>query len=338
MLAESRSAGGSGGGDFYTFALRAPTRLAVVIGDACGRGADGAALVPLVLPNVDTLLLSESSPSRLLSEVNRRLVGCVPMDRFVTAMGRASLLCDLVDAETVGLENALRVIRAHPETDQVGVRVDSGDIAEQCALYFQRMKAAGIAPRLIVFEDEVTPELVRKVYDHFRQATGEEPTMLFPGAGADATQALVAFALFVTAVVFGVATISNDNLQAYGNNRLALPSIPVAEGVMKPLRVKDSLILARRVRVSDKEFVQGCWLDWPSLSRFLIERVTDLLPAASLELASESRDGREDRMLAALPVELVPGEVALAEGTPLSIRRKSLGVAWGCLILAAAAV
>ncbi|HYT94051.1 MAG TPA: hypothetical protein VEL76_35365, partial [Gemmataceae bacterium] len=31
------------------------------------------------------------------------------MDLFVTAMGRASLLCDLVDAETVGLENALRV-------------------------------------------------------------------------------------------------------------------------------------------------------------------------------------------------------------------------------------
>ena len=37
--------------------------------------------------------------------------------------------------------------------------------------------------------------------------------LLFPGADADATQSLVAFALFVTAVVFGVATISNDNLQ-----------------------------------------------------------------------------------------------------------------------------
>src|SRR5262245_40041548 len=31
------------------------------------------------------------------------------MDRFVSAMGTASLLCDLVDAETVGLVNALRV-------------------------------------------------------------------------------------------------------------------------------------------------------------------------------------------------------------------------------------
>jgi nicotinic acid phosphoribosyltransferase len=105
------------------------------------------------------------------------------MDRFISAMGEASLLCDLVDAESVGLENALRVIKAHPETDRVGIRVDSGDIAEQCVLYFEKMKQAGISPRLIVFEDEVTPEMVRRVYDHFRRATGREPDMLFPGAG-----------------------------------------------------------------------------------------------------------------------------------------------------------
>ena len=36
---------------------------------------------------------------------------------------------------------------------------------------------------------------------------------LFPSVDATATQSLVAFALFVTAIVFGVATISNDNLQ-----------------------------------------------------------------------------------------------------------------------------
>jgi nicotinic acid phosphoribosyltransferase len=105
------------------------------------------------------------------------------MDRFVSSFGQASLLCDLVDAETVGLENALRVIRGHTETDRIGIRVDSGDIAEQCVLYFRRIRELGVRPRLIVFEDEVTPEVVRKVYDHFRRETGEEPTMLFPGAG-----------------------------------------------------------------------------------------------------------------------------------------------------------
>jgi nicotinate phosphoribosyltransferase len=105
------------------------------------------------------------------------------MDRFVSRLGSASLLCDLVDAETVGLENALRVIRAHPETQRVGIRVDSGDIAAQCVLYFQRMQQAGIEPRTIVFEDEVSPETVRRVYQYFREQTGREPTMLFPGAG-----------------------------------------------------------------------------------------------------------------------------------------------------------
>jgi nicotinate phosphoribosyltransferase len=105
------------------------------------------------------------------------------MDRFVSAMGKASLLCDLVDAESVGLENALRVIQSHPETSEVGIRVDSGDIAAQCVLYFQKMRGLGIPPRTIVFEDEVTPDTVRKVYEYFRAATGVEPTMLFPGAG-----------------------------------------------------------------------------------------------------------------------------------------------------------
>lgn len=105
------------------------------------------------------------------------------MDRFVSRMGTASLLCDLVDAETIGLENALRVISEHTETSSVGVRVDSGNIEEQCATYFEQMKARGIEPRTIVFEDEVNPETVQRVYAYFTKRTGEKPTMLFPGAG-----------------------------------------------------------------------------------------------------------------------------------------------------------
>ncbi|MFO0968220.1 MAG: hypothetical protein U0793_21905 [Gemmataceae bacterium] len=105
------------------------------------------------------------------------------MDRFVSAMGSASLLCDLVDAETVGLENALRVMQSHPDNDKVGIRVDSGDLAGQTVLYYRKMRDAGLWPRTIVFENEVTPEVIRQVYDAFKQATGEEPAMLFPGAG-----------------------------------------------------------------------------------------------------------------------------------------------------------
>src|SRR5262249_46468445 len=50
-------------------------------------------------------------------------------------------------------------------------------------LYFQAMAAAGISPRTIVFEDEVTPDVVRHVYGHFRKMTGAKPELLFPGAG-----------------------------------------------------------------------------------------------------------------------------------------------------------
>ena len=139
-------------------------------------------LYPEMFRSVGTIghemMCAAESFDRPLGEAEREM-----MERFVTAMGEASLLCDLVDAESVGLANALYVIKAHPENQRVGIRVDSGDIAGQCVLYFEQMRRAGISPRTIVFENEVTPDQVREVYDHFRRATGQEPTLLFPGAG-----------------------------------------------------------------------------------------------------------------------------------------------------------
>lgn len=105
------------------------------------------------------------------------------MDRFVTKMGSASLLCDLVDATTIGFENAIKVIKGHPELSRVGVRVDSGDIVSQVIQYYDGMVAQGITPRTIVFEDEVTPVAVAEVYAAFKKHTGVEPDCLFPGAG-----------------------------------------------------------------------------------------------------------------------------------------------------------
>jgi nicotinic acid phosphoribosyltransferase len=50
-------------------------------------------------------------------------------------------------------------------------------------LYHRVLQESGVGTRTIVFENEVTPETVRAVYERFRRETGEEPTMLFPGAG-----------------------------------------------------------------------------------------------------------------------------------------------------------
>src|SRR5581483_3533589 len=42
--------GTASGGDFYTLAVRGPGRIGVIIGDACGRGADGRAQLARILP------------------------------------------------------------------------------------------------------------------------------------------------------------------------------------------------------------------------------------------------------------------------------------------------
>jgi phosphoserine phosphatase RsbU/P len=86
LSAERRGAGGTvGGGDFYTLAVRAPGHIGVVIGDACGRGADGEAQLSRILPKVHQLALSRASPAALLTELNRTAAADLPMDRFVTA-------------------------------------------------------------------------------------------------------------------------------------------------------------------------------------------------------------------------------------------------------------
>jgi serine phosphatase RsbU (regulator of sigma subunit) len=78
-------------GDFYLVTSYSPGRIGVVIGDACGRGRQGAALLPDVLPRLRQLARAGARPGRLLTELNRTAVRVVPVDRFITA---AALLLD----------------------------------------------------------------------------------------------------------------------------------------------------------------------------------------------------------------------------------------------------
>ena len=84
MVAESRSAGARVGGDFFAFQAHGPKRLILMIGDACGRGREGARLLPSLLPRLEELSLVLAPPSRLLEALNRRAVEELPGDRFVT--------------------------------------------------------------------------------------------------------------------------------------------------------------------------------------------------------------------------------------------------------------
>lgn len=114
--------------------------------------------------------------------------------------------------------------------------------------------------------------------------------------------------------------------------------VPVREGVMRPVWVGTALVLARRVAVADKVYLQGCWLDWPSIREWLIEDVKEMLPGADLTPVAEQSPEEGVRMLAALPVRLVPGEIPADPVRFITPIRFSLGIAWVCVLLAAAAV
>ncbi|MBE3098180.1 MAG: HAMP domain-containing histidine kinase [Planctomycetes bacterium] len=133
----------------------------------------------------------------------------------------------------------------------------------------------------------------------------------------------------------------------------------VREGVMKAVWLGGELVLARRVAVGGREYIQGAWLDWPAIRQWLLESVKDLVPQADLAPVRpdtpadrsgwRSTDigslvGREGyleepgRLLATLPVRLVPGAVAPETEEGLSPLRLSLIVAWACVLLAGVAV
>lgn len=123
-----------------------------------------------------------------------------------------------------------------------------------------------------------------------------------------------------------------------GNNGALPRHQEVAEGMVKPIWFGDALVLARRVTLEGKEYVQGCWLDWPNIRRWMLTTVGDLLPNASLEPIRGPLTGAEGRLLASLPAHLIPGALALA-GPPVSSPiRYVLLVGWLCVLLAGGAV
>jgi signal transduction histidine kinase len=98
------------------------------------------------------------------------------------------------------------------------------------------------------------------------------------------------------------------------------------------------LLLARRVTVNGRSFIQGCWLNWPVLKESLLTSVADLLPEADLLPATDENGGEQTRLLAALPARVVPGDIATTPRSGLSPIRLALLMAWICVPLAVTAV
>jgi len=110
------------------------------------------------------------------------------------------------------------------------------------------------------------------------------------------------------------------------------------DNLMKPIWMGEELLLVRRVAVNGQQYVQGCWLDWPTTRNWLLKEIRDLVPEATLEQVKTPTNVASPRMLASLPVRIEPGKVPMEPREGLSPIRLSLVLAWVCVLLAGAAV
>lgn len=108
---------------------------------------------------------------------------------------------------------------------------------------------------------------------------------------------------------------------------------PVIENITRSLWIGDRLLLARRVERGGSTMIQGSWLDWPTLKHDLLAETADVLPGADLVAVEPNDLPDPTRMLAGLPVRLVPASVDSVTG-PASPLKWALGVGWAAVALA----
>ena len=147
-----------------------------------------------------------------------------------------------------------------------------------------------------------------------------------------------------------VNSLNSSNFRS-GNYNNDLNTLIFPEGIAEPSAAADvrssrmvprwiggELVLARRVSVNGREYVQGCLLDWPVIRERLLADIADLLPNADLVPLTEPAEDGLSRLLASLPLRLLPGDVPLIESEGLSPTHQSLLIAWAAMLAGALAV
>lgn len=122
--------------------------------------------------------------------------------------------------------------------------------------------------------------------------------------------------------------------------KAAQPMNPARVDIVSDFRafwMGDALLLTRRVASSEREWIQGAWLDWTKLRLEMWDAVKDDFPAGRIAAAAASPSAG-DHMLASLPVQLIPGAVSFLSMAFWSPLKASLALAWICVLLAIAAV
>ncbi|MFO0840590.1 MAG: HAMP domain-containing sensor histidine kinase [Phycisphaerae bacterium] len=118
---------------------------------------------------------------------------------------------------------------------------------------------------------------------------------------------------------------------------LTVAAPPAREGWMHAIWLGDALLLVRRVEDGEQR-LQGCWLNWETLRPWLLERVRDLAPSATLEPAPPTSPDARERLLAGLPIRL---QVAPEPHEPTTIRPQTafaLASMWAAALLAVLAL
>ncbi len=115
--------------------------------------------------------------------------------------------------------------------------------------------------------------------------------------------------------------------------QVAIDVTRIHEDIMRPIWVQDLLILARKVRIDGKSTIQGVWLNWDSIKKQLLAEVSDTFPYADLVKADPAKEFDKSRLLASLPVKLVPGEPANAVVLPPASLFFPLTIAWVFVII-----
>jgi len=102
------------------------------------------------------------------------------------------------------------------------------------------------------------------------------------------------------------------------------------------------LLLVRTVRVGERRFEQGCWLDWPALNVWLAGNVQDLLPGANLRPVTDPYAQADPealgRRLAGISAELDAEPTAVLAGPGWTPMRTTLVFTWGAVVLSFGAI
>lgn len=136
---------------------------------------------------------------------------------------------------------------------------------------------------------------------------------------------------------FGAVQNANSPVGQYRNTFF---DAGVSKGPLRGIWLgRGTLVLAQRVNVGGKVYVQGCVLNWPAIFDRLRDEIQDLLPGARLlPMYDEFRDVGDEYTVAALPIRLAHLEIPPSRSQVDWPIRLSLIVAWACVLLGAGAV